>query len=796
MPATRRTPLALLACLLLPLAAFAQSPPLIEGVRVGLPAAPGGQEAGCTRNGAWAPVAVTLRGGQGGNPQGAYRLRVETTDLEDVAYQTHVAVPALAADTLRTVTGYIVPGGDGATFRVQLETADGKPTGRSRSLPSRESGRDVVASPEDVVFLAAGGGLSQLKRSGEKLDRPGDKGAEPDQGRRQFAYADDVADLPDRWIGYDAVDVVVLGTGKRDFVLRLAEDGESARRAALLEWVRRGGQVVLSVGRNKQEVAQLLAKLPLLDVKVTGSEVVGTMRHVSHEWSERQLHQSKLQQVEVATVTPGPRVDVLVRENGKPVILQGACGLGRVLLVAFDLDGPPFTTWDGHEAFWARVQKEVVPYLAPRDARPEAAGEAPRGFGLAEDSRYDMRGEWKRGLESFEESPTISFGWVALFILLYIVLVGPLDYFVLKKVFKRLELTWITFPLTVVVVSVVAYLVAYAAKGDDIRINKIDLVDIDYGEPRQAYGTTWFTLFSPRVASYTIGLEPATDGWVAAPPEGAPGPVMQLLEVGERSFRAGAQDLFRRPYEYADEETGLRRVPIPVWSMRSFTGGWRAPLKAKEPAIGISDDVGPLRQARDGRGLVGRITNNLPVRLQDVTLIYRERRYSLESLEPGESKRVEPLFAADARGQNRELATLFRDQALAPGLPLSPSGRPVSAGFLQARSSFALLKPMLFYRASDRVQTTNAGLRRFDQTWRLRALVEYPLPDRVHYRDEAVLIARAPMVSDHAEEVTKHPVSPSRLWLGELPGAGRERPALRGYLTQETYVRAFIPVQP
>jgi hypothetical protein len=354
-------------------------------------------------------------------------------------------------------------------------------------------------------------------------------------------------------------------------------------------------------------------------------------------------------------------------------------------------------------------------------------------------------------------------------------------------------LTWITFPLTVIVVSVVAYLVAYSAKGDDIRINKIDLVEMDYGEPRQAYGTTWLTLFSPRVASYTIGLEPA-EGWVAPQPTGSPGPVLQLLEVGERTFRAGSQDLFRRPYEYADEESGLRRVPVPVWSMRSFTGSWRAPLQAKEPAIGINDDVGPLRQARDGRGLVGRITNNLPVRLQDVTLLYRERRYSLETLEPGESKRVEPLFAADARGQNRDVATLFRDQTLAPGMPLAPSGRAISAGFL-ARSSFALLKPMLFYRASDRVQTTNAGLRRFDQTWRLRPVVEYPMPERVRYRDEAILIARAPMVCDHAEEVAAHPASPSRLWLGELPGEGRTRPGLKGYLSQETYVRVFIPVQ-
>jgi hypothetical protein len=37
-------------------------------------------------------------------------------------------------------------------------------------------------------------------------------------------------------------------------------------------------------------------------------------------------------------------------------------------------------------------------------------------------------------------------------------------------------------------------------------------------------------------------------------------------------------------------------------------------------------------------------------------------------------------------------------------------------------------------------------------------------------------------------------LSPSRLWLGKLPGESN-RPALIGTLYQETYVRVFIPVK-
>lgn len=783
----------LLAALLGVSLAAAQSPPSFESIRVGLPTGP---DAGCSRNGAWAPVAVTLRGGKEGNPQGVYRLRIESTDLEDTAYQTTVAVPALAADTLRTVTGYIVPGGDGATFRVVLETPDGKAVRTPQTIPSRESRSELVVAPEDVLFLSAGGLLSQLKQSGDKQNRAADKDGTAEDGQRRFAVATDVTHLPDRWIGYDAVDVVILATGKREFVQQLTQDSETARRNALVEWVRRGGQLVLSVGQNSQDVAGLLAKMPLIDAKVTGNETVGRLQLVSYSWSERPLHQPALQQVRVASLTLGPRVEVMVREDRKPVIMEASAGLGRVVLVAFDLDLPPFTLWEGQEAFWKRLQREIAPAIVGR-GQPRAGGPQgamPRGFGVGS-TEDELIGKWKQNLETFEESPTISFGWVALFILAYIVLVGPLDYFILKKLFKRLELTWVTFPITVLAVSVAAYFTAYALKGDDLRMNKIDLVDIDLGDGGQVYGTSWLSVFSPRVASYTLGVEPAQDTWTAAVPEGAPGPVLTLLEVGDRQFRAGSQDLFRRPYEYADEESGLRRVPIPVWSMRSFTATWRAPLRPKLPAIGTTDDVGPLRRARDGKGLVGRLTNNLPVRLQDVILIYRDRVYSLDKLEPGEPRRVDALFGGDAQGQNRELRTWFNDASLAPGIPVAPSGRPVNVAFQQTRLVYQDMKQMLFFRAAEKAGVSNAGLRRYDQTWRLRALPEYPIPDRPRYREEAILVARAPMLCDNAEQVTTDPASPTRLWLGELPGAGKARPPLRGVMTQETYVRVFLPVQ-
>ena len=68
------------------------------------------------------------------------------------------------------------------------------------------------------------------------------------------------------------------------------------------------------------------------------------------------------------------------------------------------------------------------------------------GRNTGDDASDAELGSLVQQLENYEGVPVISFGWVALFILLYILLIGPVDYLFLKKVLSRLELTWITFP--------------------------------------------------------------------------------------------------------------------------------------------------------------------------------------------------------------------------------------------------------------------------------------------------------------------------------------------------------------
>jgi hypothetical protein len=769
-----------LCVLLLGGAAQAASPPEVTQVRVGLP---GGTATTRSRNGAWAPVYATLKAGGEGNPQGAFRLVVEATDGEEIPYRYTVPVPALAAGEQRVVLAYARPGSDDGEFTVKVQSPDGR-TLHTAAKVRRDSSnlKHEVVEPQAVLYLTLGSRLPGLRRAVQPQQEANDNEAE--HGTRGFAVIENYALLPDHWYGYEAADVVLLTTGGEGIVGQLEGDRDSARRDALLEWVRRGGRLVVSVGRNHQLVGRLLEKLPLIDCAVQGSVTRAALPNVTAFAGReaQQVQQQPLRQVEIACLRPGRDAYTVVLEDAdaadlekRPIVVQAPCGLGRVLLVAFDLDGDKLGNWGGQAAFWKKLQTEV----APRPGRP---GE-----------RRELGEELQRAVETFGEVPVVSFGWMALFLLFYIVLVGPLDYFVLKKVFKRLELTWVTFPLVVLVVSVAAYLTAYSLKGDDLWINKVDLVEVDlHGSPR-VYGSTWFALFNPRSQSFTVGLEPASPGWSAkreaatVAKREADAAVLAPLEAPQRSV-PGSPGLFRRPYEYAGDATGLRGVPVPVWATRAFTASWHAPGGEVPP---IEADV---HLSREGTALAGTIVNHLPVELQGVGLFYRGWWYTVPTLMPEQRLEVQTLFER-AVGR-KPIVDWFGDPAWVPRVPVAAFTEPSRPQVLGAQKSYRLLKPLLFHALGGDVEAAdNSGLRTLDQSWRVKPLSMVPTPRDPQYLDEAILVARTPSVTNRAEAVAAGPASPSRLWLDALPGSRATRPTLEGHLSQETYVRVYVPVR-
>src|SRR5262249_2537850 len=116
------------------------------------------------------------------------------------------------------------------------------------------------------------------------------------------------------------------------------------------------------------------------------------------------------------------------KQPDRPLALQGSFGQGRVTVFAFDLDKSPFVDWNKRAGFWENLVNFAGYTLPPLNEKLERYGS----------TKYDEFGASLQGsLDYFEGVPVVSFGWVALFILIYIILIGPVDYLFLKKVLRR-----------------------------------------------------------------------------------------------------------------------------------------------------------------------------------------------------------------------------------------------------------------------------------------------------------------------------------------------------------------------
>ncbi|MBO0698233.1 MAG: hypothetical protein J2P46_07555 [Zavarzinella sp.] len=817
---TRGLTLACLAIgLVLPPAAVAQTRERVKvtGLRLGLPVGPvrsDGSRTGIFKPGQWAPVYIDLECSR--DTEEPLQVIVETRDADDVFTEGAIEIAAMAkGDRLSGNEfgrlAYLKPGQVYATVNVRIKGAQ---SGRTYG----ETGERHMQSIEGPAFvvLGVGANLNSIRfpatERGQEEEPQLAGTRELRGGWIETSQILDVGLLPDQWFGYGAVDLMVLGTGAdREFWEKLAAPQHEKRRKAIAEWVRRGGRLVLSVGTNPdvldalKEIKEILpATIPpggKRSVNQLGFTWVGSVP-ASPKAGTIAFADGHVD-FAVAKLEPRPdrptKAIITEGESSKNAIaVQGSHGLGRVTVLAFDLDRAPFTDWrSGRAGFWENLVSQTSFLLPAINVKLDRYG-----------SRYDEHtGALQGTLDYFEGVPVVSFGWVALFILIYIILIGPVDYLFLKKVVRRLEWTWVTFPVIVITVSAGAYFAAYALKGKDLKINKVDVVDVDLVGKR-VDGNSWFTLFSPRIQNYTIGIEPAGASsasigptWTAGDPRLAARDSLLSWHGNVERNRyggGGGGGLFSKRYRYesiVDPDdpnrdlyaTGLEGVPIQVWTTKAFAGQWTAPIDPAKPPI-----VAELAQSpTDEKVVIGTITNNLPVeQFTNRALFWRGKVYELTDFPIGVPKSVS--FSADVGTQDLKtwLQTANREYRPPTQIPYpNYSGDPGTT----SNPRFQLW-PLLFADAvtdMNSYQASNASLRKLDQSWRVAT-------DRP---EQAILVLRvgtdeSVRMGISAEDMTRSPMSPSRLWLGELPTSGKARPALQGTLKQETYIRVFIPVKP
>jgi hypothetical protein len=734
------------------------APPEIVGVRVGF--------GGCYKPGLWTPVEVLVRGG--GRPM-TCQLALVAPDGDGVPCR--VMTPPDQACQVEpgrdsSVLSYVRFGRIESSLSVELregdrvvaqrvfEAGDVGPESRfPKALPSSER-LIVVVGPEVLGpdVLGVDEAVAVLQRHGS------------DHATAVGLGLDDFRRMPTRWIGYEGVEAMILSTGRPEIYRSLQPD--SPQIAALGEWVQLGGTLVLSVGRNAAELLPTGAPLhslapgkfqqllPLRQATALESYCASGTVVSPLIGAKQELRAAQLTEVQ-GTVEAREGKDL-------PLVIRRTWGFGQVVFTGVDLDLPPLSQWPGRALLVRRLL----------DISESSAAEIPQSSTVMHFGFDDMAGQLRSALDQFSGIPAVSF-WVVVGVFLgYLVLIGPVDYFLLRRVLRRMELTWLTFPPVVLAVCIAAYFAAHGLKGETLRVNQVDLVDVDC-QSGLLRGMSWATLFSPQTRPYDISFMPRPDNMREyVPPErwgdstrgwgfesswmwegsllvswfGLPG-----SGLGGMAPKTANPVAWEHPYEISPQLNRLVGVPIQVWSTKSLSARWSGRVRPGVEAELTEQSFTP----------VGKLTNRLDFPLCECLLVYGRWVYELGTLQPGEP------FSITSTQPRRDLRSFLFGRGVHAEGEEKGSNRydPASIDVKD------ILRTMTFFEAAG-------GLRHTGLVNRYQGFVD--LSDLLK-ANRAVLVAEAPAGG-----------SQSRFHGSELLSSGQ--PVADSQDRHPTYYRFVLPV--
>jgi hypothetical protein len=694
--------LILLAILLGPASSlFAQeSPPSITGVRIGF-----GDN---YKLGSWTPLEVELTGGT--QPLAGI-MTVTVPDGDGVP--TTVATPenrpiSLEPGKRSTIRLFVRVGQNYSSLHAKFITAD------SQVAASRVFYTGVMANAETLpaplsatnrllVEFGPPLGLGELTASEN----------EDELSQTRIARVDEAADLPTEWYGYEGVDMVVLTTSRPDLYRLFAQN--PARVTALRHWVEMGGKLVIFCGSEADALlveggpfAELIPGRYAESITIEQSQSIE-----AYSGSENSITPSRRVDFRVPRLTDFPGKVLVSAKRGEtevPLVIRSYLGFGELTFVALDFDKSPLIDWAGRRGFLSKA----INWSTVTNSQQQTPG-------VAEVTSDDLIGQVRTTLdESFTGVRVVPFALVAALVVGYILLIGPGDYFLVNKILKRPEVTWISFPLVVVAVSAGAYAFANWQKGDQLRVNQVEFVDVD-ATTGFARGTVWTHFFTPEVAEFDLSLQPT---FLEEKPVGKSEQLVAWLgqpgySLGGMQNSGGQTSLFDRGYAFASNLDAMLDLPVQLWSTKTVTSRWSAEVTAPIVAT-LARTVDQLAE--------GQIINNSPQPLEDCVLLYGQWAWNLGTL--GAHSAVNTVDVS----QPRMVRTLLTN-ATAGDTTITETADDGTVPFRLANTDITrLAKTMMFFQAinGDRY---SGMLNRYQAFLDMSHLLEQP--------DVAILITRS-----------------------------------------------------
>jgi hypothetical protein len=528
--------------------------------------------------GEWLPLYVQLEN-RGSDLNAEIQVRITGRGGTSV-----FAAPAdLPTGSRKLIDLYVLPNNFSHTLEVQLISNNQVITSETVSVKAQPNINYLIG-----IIAPERGALSML--IGAKL---------PGMPRKVLLVESFLSDLPSRSEGLRSFDTLIINDVDTSSLT-------PAQKSSLETWVRQGGRLIIGGGPGALKTtsgltAGLLPLTPRNFLEV--EQLSGLADYAAGE------------EVRVPgpfVIATGNQADgiVLASQDENPLIIEKTLGAGYINFISLDLTVSPFDAWSGTGPFWDAL-------LAPNGAYPEWMPPDMSAVQMAS-SRMSYP------LSNLPAMDLPSVQGLALLLGIYIVLIGPVNYLLLRWQ-RKLHWAWVTIPLLTVTFTAGAFGLGYAMRGTDLLLNRILIAEAAPGGTAKIL--SYYGLFSPTQSSYEIEVSSTGllrsmtadyDPWMSRGAVAGPGEIKY----------------------YQGEPNRLLGLNVNQWSMQSFM------------SESTWDNFGEIKSnlILDNKRLKGQIINDTGVDLNGVVLILGNQILFIEELLKGEEAQVD-LEITDLIGQ-------------------------------------------------------------------------------------------------------------------------------------------------
>jgi hypothetical protein len=591
---------------------------------------------------------------------GSWEFTTVDGDGVTVIYKQTPATDKPASDSIEML---VQNGRVNQPMKLQLRSSEGTST-LDYELPVAVRGQAVPATQTWVVGVGSVHGIDSLasRLSGSSLS--------------SFTYSviEKAADLPVHSQAYAGVDLMTISTSNIDLLRQSSVEQSNA----IVEWVKQGGRVIVAVGANADEVRTINWLSDLLPGPIVArADSVSGGPVESWIGSSKRIEPLQCARIEPVKSTVDIQLQSLTRDP-VPFIVRRVVGLGQVIFVATDLDQGAMAKWEDRGAFLKRLLPlQWEQWLTQGEVGPSASSYL--GFD-------DLSGQLRATLDVFPEVKNSGLTFMAMLLVAFLLLIGPFDYFVMVRFFKKPSATWWTLVLCSILASAGIAWISTTWKPKSAAINDCTVWDVDF-ETKQAIGRSWLHVYSGTQEKYDLQVVPKPFWKTADQPIAAHVDWMGLPGKGLGGFDSSVSaDRGMPSYGISIADAGCNEVQgvgIPLAGTKAIQARWIAPFEVDTTATKLG--LVPGSDLLDGEWV-----NPLPVDLHNPVILFRNWQYTLPTrVQPGQK------ISLSISVIPKDFARQLQRRRIVDG---TEKGNPWQA--LERNDLSRLIEMMLFHRAA------------------------------------------------------------------------------------------------